>query len=110
MVGGNEDVIDLVEGGGEACEFLGVVVPVDLQVQIAAVDPAEGIVAVHAEGQAVVVVRFVGYGRAINEERARINFDAEIVLRATRDGEWLIKLERIRLSARILLCGEIYLQ
>src|SRR5688572_15000469 len=56
MVGGDENVIRLVERRHKAVELFLIIVPIDLQVEVTAIDAAERVIAVHSEGEAVVVI------------------------------------------------------
>ncbi len=107
MIRGNENVIGLIERGGEAREFIGVVIPVDLQVQVAAVKSAERIVAIHAEGKRIIVVRFVDDGGAGDGEDALIDLQAQIILNALCDFHGLIEFKREFISARVFCGGEV---
>ena len=69
-VGGDKDVIGLVERGLEARQLIGVVVPVDLKVQVAVVDASVGVVSVQAEGQAHVPFGLVGRRGSAQGQRA----------------------------------------
>ncbi len=60
VVGGDEDVISLVEHTLEAGQFIGVIIPIDLQVQVAAIDAAKWVIGGGAERQGVIVIRFIG--------------------------------------------------
>ncbi len=61
VVGGNEYVIGLVQYALEAGQFIGVIIPVNLQVQVAAIDPAKRVIGTDPERQAPVVIGFVCY-------------------------------------------------
>ena len=71
-VGGHEDVVAAPERVGEACELLQVVVPIELQVEVALVQSAVGIVALgpKAQRQPVIPVRFVDRRCAAQLQRA----------------------------------------
>ena len=105
VIGGDENVIRLVEDILKVRQFIGVVVPVDLQVEVA-VHPAEGVVAVKAEGQGPVVVRFVGDGRARQGHRAR-GLDAQEISLAFHQQERLVERECEGLPARVTRRTEI---
>ena len=60
VVGGDEDVIGLVQHALEAGQFIGVIIPVDLQVQVTAIDAAKGIIGCGAKRQGIIVISFIG--------------------------------------------------
>ena len=75
-VGRHEDVVALAERLHEPLQLLGVVVPVDLQIEVALIQSAVGVVAFGAQRQAVIPVRFVD----------RRGADQRDVRRPSRDG------------------------
>ncbi len=105
MIGRDEDGIGLVEDVLEARHLVSVVVPVDLQVEVAAVESAERVIAVHAEGQVPVVVGFVGNGRARQFDRAR-RFDAQEVSLSLHQQEGFIELKCDGFAAWIIVRAE----
>ena len=60
----NKYVIGLAEVALITRQFIGVIIPVHLQVEVATVDAIESIVAIQAERQIPINVRFIGNGRA----------------------------------------------
>src|SRR6266487_4731428 len=48
MIGGDEDVICIVEGGQKTVELVNVIIPVNLQVQVATINTAKRVIAIDA--------------------------------------------------------------
>ncbi len=101
MIGGDDDVICCVENLKKAVQFFGVVVPINLQGQVAAINSAKGIVAVYAEGQTPVVVGFVGKRRAAHHQAAAEGFNLQIINLPFHQRNRLIKGKRYLRSAHI---------
>ncbi len=59
MISGDQDVVCVIQDRDETVELLIIIIPVDLQVEVTAVDAAECIVTVKAERESVVVICFV---------------------------------------------------
>ncbi len=108
VVGGDEDVIALVERIDQAHKFVGVVVPIDLQVQVAAIQAAEGII-LHAEGQGEIVVGFVDDGRPRQHDGATAGRHRDVVRLAGREGQRLGQGQRDGAAARIRPQAELIL-
>ena len=58
--GGNKDGIRLIKITLVTRQFVGVILPVNLQVQVAAIDAVEAIVCVYPKRQVPVDIRFIG--------------------------------------------------
>ena len=78
-VGGDKDIVGLIQVGQEALVFLWAVIPVHLKVEIVAVDPAVRIIAACAERQAHVPGGFVGRRAAAHCHRATFGDEAQII-------------------------------
>ena len=110
VIGWDEDVIRLLECIDKTEQLIGIVIPIDLQVQVTAIDAAERIITIHAEGQRVIVIRLVGDSRTINGKQARVEFKMEIILLPIFHHHGWIELKRVELSARVAFRGKVRCQ
>ena len=77
--GGDKNIIGLVEVTLIAGQFIGVIIPVNLQVKIATVDPIESIVPIQAERQIPVNIGLIGDGRTDERQCQAGCIEAQII-------------------------------
>src|SRR5215212_4293704 len=108
MIGGDKNVIGLVERGHKPIKFFLVIVPIDLKVEVAAIHAAECIVAVHTEGKTKVVICLIGDGGTLKCKYARVELKVQVILSALYHFHRLIEHECVRVAAFVIARGKIF--
>ena len=101
VIGGDKDVIGLVEDVDIPVELDLVIRPVHLQDQVAAIEAAKGIVIIDAEGERIIVIGLVGHGRSGNGEHARVDRQRYVVLLPAFHLQGRIERQGVRFAAWI---------
>ena len=94
VIGRDENIIGLIKRILQEGQFVCVIVPINLQIQIAAIHSAKGIVSIKAEGQTPVIICLVGKGCAGKSQvLCAESFQHQRVCRIRRDRHRLSKSE-----------------